>query len=136
MHIAELGFRTVALVKHHGDESTIEDTRRPLYRHMIMEELVGGPSMIRYHEDRLDLLVMTHEGYEGDEVCNVDHLPPGRYAVQDYEGPVAGLATARQKFMAEVAPLGPVGDLLQIHHMDDVDGVVEEQFQIFLGPQV
>src|SRR5688572_4686282 len=88
--IEPLKERHVAVVEHHGPVETIDQTRRPLYRHMIIHELVGGPSIIRFLDhpkgDRqVDALVMTHAGFEGDEVCRIAVLPKGPYAVADYE---------------------------------------------------
>ena len=129
--------RVVAAVPHRGPVETIDETRRPLYRHMILHELVGGPSIIRFLDQpqgdhQVDALVMTHVGFDGDEVCRLEHLPAGRYAVLDYEGPPSGLAAAR-RWVADWAHsqgLRPAGPILQVHHMDPIDGIVEEQIQL------
>lgn len=137
--IAELRERAVAVVEHRGPVESIDDTRRPLYRHMILHELVGGPSIIRWLDrpvgDReVDALVLTHAGFEGDEVCQVEHLPAGRYAVMDYEGHPEGLPKARQALLDWVRRhhLQPAGPVLQVHLMDPIDGIVEEQLQVLL----
>lgn len=130
--------RPVAVVAHHGPVDTIDATRRPLYRHMILNELVGGPSIIRFlpqprGDHHVDALVLTHLGFDGDEVCRVEHLPGGRYAVLDYEGPVEGLDAARKHLRSWAARHGGAqGPVLQVHHMDAIDGIVEEQLQIKL----
>jgi DNA gyrase inhibitor GyrI len=133
----DLKERAVAAVPHRGPVDTIDDTRRPLYRHMVLNELVGGPSIIRWLDrpagDRqVDALVTTHAGFEGDEVCQVEHLPPGRYAVLDYEGHPEGLPKARQALLDWVRRrhLQPAGPVLQVHLMDPIDGIVEEQLQV------
>lgn len=130
--------RVVCVVPHHGPPEDVDRTRRPLYRHMILHELVGGPSILRFWPDgRLDALVQTHAGFDGDEVCQVEALPAGRYAVLDYEGPEDGLPAARARVLAwarEQAPGGAAGrPVLQVHIMDPMDGVVEQQLQVPLG---
>ena len=133
----ELRERPVAVVEHVGPVESIDETRRPLYRHMVIHELVGGPSIVRFLDrpdgDRqVDALVMTHLGFDGDEVCQVEHLPAGRYAVLDYEGHPEGLAKARQALLDWVRRkrLQQAGPLLQVHLMDPIDGIVEEQLQV------
>ena len=140
VRIEHLPERTVAVVAHKGPVERIDDTRRPLYRHMIIHELVGGPSIIRFLDhpngDReIDALVTTHVGFEGDDVVTVEHLPAGRYAVLHYEGPQPGLAAARDRLRAWVKSNGhrAAGPLLQVHHMDAIEGIVEEQLQVYLG---
>ena len=129
--------RPVAVVPHHGPAETIDLTRRPLYRHMIIHELVGGPSIIRFldpprGEHQVDALVLTHVGFDGDEVCRIETLPGGRYAVLDYEGRPEGLAAARARLAAWVRGKGlqAGGPILQVHLMDPIDGIVEEQLQV------
>jgi len=129
--------RTVAVVAHHGPVERIDDTRRPLYRHMIQHELVGGPSLLRFLDAPadgrvVDALVQTHTGFDGDDVVRVEHLPAGQYAVLDYEGPASGLPAARERLRAWARTQGlrVHGPLLQVHHMDDIEGIVEEQLQI------
>lgn len=138
--IVELRERPVAVVRHRGPVETIDETRRPLYRHMVVNELVGGPSILRFldrpedgHE--VDALVLTHAGFEGDEVCRIEHLPAGRYAVLDYEGRPDGLAAARAQLRSWVKTRGlrATGPLLQVHLMDPIDGIVEEQLQLPLA---
>lgn len=138
--IETLRERVVAAVAHHGPVETIDDTRRPLYRHMVIHELVGGPSIIRFldrpHGERqVDALVMTHVGFDGDEVCRLEHLHAGKYAVLDYEGRPEGLAAARTQVLDWVKRKGlkPAGPILQVHHMDPIDGIVEEQIQVPLA---
>jgi effector-binding domain-containing protein len=138
--IVELPERPVAVVRHPGPVETIDETRRPLYRHMILHELVGGPSIIRFTDPAapdagVDALVLTHLGFEGDEVCRVEHLPAGRYAVLDYEGPPVGLPAARLRLLSWIQDqaLRPAGPLLQVHLMDPIDGIVEEQLQVPLA---
>lgn len=136
--IASLKERPVTVVAHHGPVERIDETRRPLYRHMILNELVGGPSIIRFldhpqGDHHVDALVMTHLGFDGDDVCDIEVLPAGRYAVLDYQGPVDGLDAARRRLKAWVAKHGGAGGpLLQVHHMDPIDGEVEEQLQMLL----
>ena len=138
--IETLRERVVAAVPHHGPVETIDETRRPLYRHMIIHELVGGPSIIRFldrpqGDHQVDALVMTHIGFDGDEVCRLEHLPAGRYAVLDYEGHPEGLAAARGKLLDWVRRKGlqAAGPILQVHLMDPIDGIVEEQVQVPLA---
>lgn len=138
--IAELPPRTVAVVEHSGPAEAIDETRRPLYRHMVLHELVGGPSILRWLDPPVgarvvDALVVTHAGFEGDEVVRVEHLPGGRHAVLDYEGDPAGLPRARQHLVDWLARkrLRAAGAVLQVHLMDPIDGIVEEQLQVRLG---
>ena len=107
---------------------------------MVQNELVGGPSIIRFLEPargarQVDALVLTHLGFDGDEVARIEHLPGGRHAVLDYEGPESGLATARGALLAWVRGKGlhRAGPVLQVHHMDAIDGIVEEQLQVLLS---
>ncbi len=137
--IVSLRERPVTVVAHHGPVEAIDDTRRPLYRHMVLNELVGGPSIIRFldhpeGDHEVDALVMTHLGFDGDDVCDIEVLPAGRYAVLDYHGPVAGLEAARRRLKAWAAKNGgAAGPVLQVHHMDPIDGDVEEQLQVLLA---
>jgi hypothetical protein len=137
VRVETLPARAVAVVAGIPRESDVEAVRRPLYQHMILHELIGGPSILRFHSPSgpLDALVVTYAGYDGDEMARVEVLPAGRYAVADYEGPVSGLPRARQEFLAALgaARLRPKGLLLQVHHMDEVDGATEQQFQSWLG---
>ena len=137
--VVELRERHVAVVPHHGPVERIDDTRRPLYRHMIIHELVGGPSIIRFldhprGDHHVDALVLTHLGFEGDEVCKVEVLPAGRYAVVDYHGPPEGLETARRSLKAWAQRHGgAAGPILQVHLMDPIEGMVEEELQVKLS---
>lgn len=137
--VVTLRERPVAVVPHRGPPETIDETRRPLYRHMIIHELVGGPSIIRFldhpsGDHQVDALVLTHLGFEGDDVCSIEVLPAGRHAVLDYEGPPEGLSEARRHLLAWAQSQGPVaGPVLQVHHMDPIDGIVEEQLQVLLA---
>jgi DNA gyrase inhibitor GyrI len=132
----ELRERWVCVVEHRGPEATVDETRRPLYRHMIIHELVGGPSILRFLDqprgDRaIDALVVTHAGFDGDEVCRIERIPSGPYAVLDYEGPVEGLPAARERLLAWAKGRGgAAGPLLQVHIMDPMDGVVEQELQV------
>jgi effector-binding domain-containing protein len=107
---------------------------------MVQNELVGGPSIIRFldppkGDHQVDALVLTHLGFDGDEVCKLETLPAGRYAVLDYEGHPEGLVAARARLLdwcrrKKLRTLGPV---LQVHLMDPIDGIVEEQLQVPLA---
>lgn len=136
--IVTLRERPVAVVAHHGPVETIDNTRRPLYRHMILHELVGGPSIIRFldhprGDHQVDALVLTHVGFDGDDVCQLESLPAGRYAVLDYEGVPEGLEAARARLAAWADRHGGrAGPVLQVHLMDAIDGIVEEQLQVAL----
>ncbi|HEX2066653.1 MAG TPA: GyrI-like domain-containing protein [Candidatus Thermoplasmatota archaeon] len=137
--IEALRERWVCVVPHRGPAATVDETRRPLYRHMVQHELVGGPSILRFLDPprdgrTVDALVVTHTGFEGDAVCRVERLPAGDYAVLDYEGPEEGLAAARQRLLEWARSRGgAAGPLLQVHLMDPLDGVVEQQLQVPLG---
>jgi len=139
VRLAQLKERPVCVVPHVGPVETIDDTRRPLYRHMVMNELVGGPSIVRFlelpeGEHVVDALVVTHLGFDGDEVCRIEHLPAGTYAVADYEGPPEGLEGARQRMREWLAAHNkPRSSILQVHLMDPIDGIVEEQLQVRLA---
>jgi hypothetical protein len=132
--------RWVCVVEHAGPLATVDQTRRPLYRHMILHELVGGPSILRFLDPpcasrAVDALVVTHAGFDGDEACRVERLSPGRYALLDYEGPEEGLPAARAHLLAWAQRHGgAAGPLLQVHLMDALDGVTEQQLQVPLQP--
>jgi hypothetical protein len=133
--IEPLRERWVCVVEHHGPEATVDQTRRPLYRHMIIHELVGGPSILRFLDPpragrAIDALVVTHAGFDGDEVCRIERLPAGPYAILDYEGPEDGLPAARERLRAWAHRHGAAGPLLQVHIMDPLDGVTEQQLQV------
>lgn len=127
--------RRFAVRRHDGDLDTIESTRRPLYQHMIMHELVGGPPVLRFDGDAIDVLVGSTCGFDGNAEVGVEVLPPGPYAVLDYEGPEAGLETAKQELQDWMAAQGheAAGPLLQIHLMDPIDGDIEQQLQVPLA---
>lgn len=135
--VAELKERWVCVVAHYGDPARIDETRRPLYRHMILQELVGGPSILRWLDppvgDRVvDALVQTHAGFDGDEMCSIERIPAGRFVLLDYEGPEADLAEARKHLRDWTLRhrLEPAGPLLQVHLMDAIDGITEQQLQL------
>jgi len=138
--IEPLRERWVCVVEHRGPVATVDATRRPLYRHMIIHELVGGPSILRFLDhptaDRVvDALVVTHTGFEGDEVCRIERLPGGPHAVLDYEGPEEGLPKVRAQIHEWARRHGKVaGPLLQVHIMDPMDGIIEQQLQVPLDP--
>lgn len=116
-------------------------TRRPLYRHMILHELVGGPSILRFLDppdgDRIvDALVVAQTGFAGDEEAEVEHLAAGTYGVAFYEGPVAGLDAARREFESWARTHNAVGPVLQVHLMDPMDGTTEQEFQVLLSPSL
>ncbi len=141
VRIVRLPERHVAVVEHRGPAETVDRTRRPLYQHMVLHELVGGPAILRWLDrsgsDRVvDALVMTHAGFDGDDVCRVETLPAGEYAVLDYEGPASGLAAARERLKAWVAAhhRSAAGAVLQVHLMDPVEGALEAQLQVSLRP--
>lgn len=127
----------MAVVRHEGPAETVDATRRPVYQHMVVHELVGGPSILRWLDPPqgrrvVDALVVTHAGFDGDAVCRLEVLPAGEYAVADYEGPAEGLAPARAEVAAWVRLQGrrAAGPLLQVHLMDEMEGIVEQQLQV------
>lgn len=133
--IERLPPRLVVVAAHPGDLDSIDRTRRPLYQHLIMHEAVGGPSMIRFREGgghRYDVLVAAAPGYGGTRDFPVEELPGGPYAVADYEGDPDGVEQAREAFLAWLHGAGhaPAGPLVQVHLMDPVDGITEQQFQV------
>jgi DNA gyrase inhibitor GyrI len=134
--IETLRERWVCVVEHAGPLAEVDRTRRPLYRHMVVNELVGGPSILRFLDPPragrvVDALVVTHMGFDGDAVCRIERLPAGPYAVLDYEGPEEGLPAARERLKAWANRNGgAAGPLLQVHIMDPLDGVTEQQLQV------
>lgn len=138
VRIETLEARRVASERHHGDPDAIEETRRPMYQRMIMEELVAGPSVLRFRggadgPDGIDVLIGCAAGFHGDEHLDVEVLPEGRYAVVDYEGPPSGLRDARRRLMDWAEAEGHEPDeLLQVHVMDELEGETEQQFQVHL----
>ena len=139
--LAELKERVVCVVPHHGDPHRIDDTRRPLYRHMIQHELVGGPSIVRWLDKPekghvVDALVQTYIDFEGDEVCTVERLSAGLHAVLDFEGNEAELEASRHalRLWVDGQGLRPAGSLLQVHLMDAIDGITEQELQLPVVP--
>lgn len=131
--IEELPERRVAVKHHRGTFEDLDNTRRPLYQQLIQYEAVGGPSMVRVHDDgSLDVLVQAAPGFEGEDDVGLEHLPGGPYAVLDYEGPAAGLEAARRRLRewAQAQGHDPAGPLLQVHLMDPIDDLLEQQFQL------
>ncbi|MGB0653131.1 MAG: GyrI-like domain-containing protein [Thermoplasmatota archaeon] len=143
--LEELPERRFAVRRHVGPFATIEETRRPLYQHLIMHELVGGPPVVRWLDEPegervLDVLVGATCGFDGDDVVRVEIQPEGLFAVAHYEGPPSGLPAARDELSAWVAAEGlePTGPLLQVHLMDEIDGEIEQELQLPVrrkGPQ-
>lgn len=132
--------RRCCVRRHEGGIATVDDTRRPMYQHMISNELVGGASMIRFDDGLqddadVDVLIGATCGFDGDEVVTVDELPAGDYAVMDYEGPMDGVEAARQAFRTALDADGyqTVGRFVQVHLMDELDGETEQQFQVRLA---
>lgn len=138
IRVETLPERPVAVARHDGPLATIDETRRPLYQHLIMNELVAGPPMIRFPEgwqedgDPVDVLVGTTAGFHGDETATVAYVAQGEYALLDYEGPEEGLPAARQELRDWVTRQGrrPGGPMLQVHIMDPIDGETEQQLQL------
>lgn len=135
--VRRLPERRFAVRSHRGDASSVEDTRRPMYQHMIMHELVGGPPVLRFlarseGDHALDVLVGATCGFDGDDEVRVEVLPEGDYAVLDYEGPEDGLPSARERLLewVEAQGLRATGDVLQVHLMDTIDGVAEQELQV------
>jgi hypothetical protein len=125
--------RRFGVREHHGGVDTIDDTRRPVYQHMIMHELVAGPSILRFRDDAIDVMVGCAAGFTGMDDLTLYVEPAGRYALLDYEGPEKGLAGAHERLRRWVASEGAIaeGALLQVHMMDPMDdGMVEQQLQI------
>lgn len=128
--------RRFAVAHHAGPPETVEKTRRPLYQHLILHELVGGPPVLRFRDDAtVDVLVGTVGGFRGDGVATVEVVPGGRYAVEEYAGPLDGLPAARQDLLDWCRSKGitPAGPLLQVHLMDEIDGETEQRIEIPLA---
>lgn len=130
--LVELPERRFAVREHPGDLGTIDDTRRPVYQHMIMHELVAGPSVLRFRDDGIDVMVGSAAGFAGTDDLDLHVAPAGTYAILDYEGPEDGLLDAHNQLRRWVADQGLVatGHLLQVHMMDALDGDIEQQLQI------
>ena len=133
--IQELPERRFAVRRHDGDVATVDETRRPLYQHMITHELVGGPPVLRFDEDNIDVLVGATCGFDGDDEVTIEVLPAAKYAVEDFEGPPGDLPAARQALLDWVAAEGltPAGPVLQVHLMDEIDGETEQELQVALA---
>lgn len=132
--------RRCCVARHKGGVATVDETRRPMYQHMISNELVGGASMLRFDEGLaddagLDVLIGATCGFDGDDVVSVDEVPAGDYAVMDYVGPMAGVEEARARFREALDADGyrTVGRFVQVHLMDELDGETEQQFQVRLA---
>ncbi len=130
--IQELPERRFAVRAHDGPLETVDSTRRPVYQHMIMNELVAGPSVLRFREDGLDVMVGCAAGFEGMEGLAMEIVPAGPFAIMDYEGPEAGVLDAHEQLRQWVASEGhaATGPLLQVHMMDPLDGHIEQQLQL------
>lgn len=133
--------RRCCVSRHIGGLATIDETRRPMYQHMISNELVGGASMVRFQEDLsdgadVDVLIGATCDFDGDDVVTVDVLPAGDYATMDYDGPESGVEAARHAFQQALEADGyeTVGRFVQVHMMDAIDGETEQQFQVRLAP--
>lgn len=134
--IESLPERRFAARPHPGTEMDVDDTRRPMYQFMIMNELVAGPSVLRFNDDGIDVLIGCAAGFAGNDDASLEVVPAGRFAVMDYEGAVSGLPEARDALRAWVAAEGhvPSGPLLQVHMMDPLDDdSVEQQLQLPLA---
>lgn len=133
--------RRFAVRRHPAGVDTVEETRKPLYQHMIMGELVGGPPVLRFDlEDMdaahgVDVLVGATCGFDGDDMVSVEVFPEAEYAVMDFEGPVTELPEARRTLLAWAKQQGrDLGErILQVHMMDEMDGEIEQQLQIRLA---
>lgn len=132
--------RRFALKRHNGAVASVEETRKPLYQHMIMGELVGGPPVLRFDMDDLDgergvdVLVGATCGFDGDDEVTVELFPDADYAVMDFEGPARDLPAARRALIDWAKQQGrDLGErVLQVHMMDEIDGETEQQLQIRL----
>lgn len=124
--------RRFAVRRHNGGLDSIEETRRPLYQHMIMHELVGGPPVLRFDGEGIDVMVGATCGFDGDEGVSIEVLPAGTYAVVDFEGPESELEAARGALLAWASKAAStVGEtVLQVHMMDPIDGETEQQLQV------
>lgn len=103
-----------------------------MYQHMIMHELVAGPSVLRFRPDGVDVMVGCAAGFMGEADLVLEMVPAGRFAVLDYEGPEDGLEAARRELVDWVQGHGRTltGPMLQVHMMDPLDGDVEQQLQL------
>lgn len=141
--IEHLPQRRFCVRRHIGPPEAVDSTRRAMYQHMISHELVGGPSALRHVEDgqrteplhSLDVLIGATCSFEGDDVVRVEVVPEGDYAVMEYEGPEEGVPAAIGRLRQWVADSHrePAGPVLQVHLMDPIDGVVEQELQVRLA---
>lgn len=142
VRVEHLPERRFCVRRHIGPPASVDNTRRAMYQHMISHELVGGPSALRHVEDghrteplhSLDVLIGATCNFEGDDVVRVEVLPEGPHAVLEYEGPEEGVAEAIGCLRRWVADSGrrAAGPVLQVHIMDAVDGVLEQELQVLL----
>ncbi len=140
--IESLPERRFCVRRHFGPTEAVDDTRRPMYQHMISNELVGGPSILRHIEEAtapdhtLDVLIGATCNFDGDSEVRVEVLQEGDYAVLDFEGPESDIEGAMDHLRAWVAASNrePAGPILQVHLMDAMDGILEQQFQVALEP--
>lgn len=135
MNVEHFEERRVCVARHDGPMETVDETRRPMYQHMISNELVGGASMLRFDGEGMDVLIGATCDFNGDDNVSVELLPAGNYACEHYEGPADGIPGARDAFLDNVRAAGhePVGRILQVHLMDEIDGELEQEFQVRLA---
>lgn len=129
----DLPERRFAVRPHPGDEADVDATRRPVYQHMIMHELVAGPSVLRFGDEGIDVMVGCAAGFDGMEDLALEVVPAGRFAILDYEGPPNGLPDARRELVqwADSQGVEATGPVLQVHMMDPLDDdTVEQQLQL------
>lgn len=144
VEVRELPARRFAVRRHDGTVADVDATRRPLYQHLILNELVGGPPVLRFPADHdaegpgkgddgtgLDVLVGTVGGFDGDGEVTVETVPAGWFAVLHYEGPEDTLPDARRALRAWAAEQGHAPDrpVYQVHLMDPIDGEAEQELQ-------
>ncbi len=144
VEVRELPARRFAVRRHAGPEADVDATRRPLYQHLILNELVGGPPVLRFPGQQdsagsaLDVLVGTVGGFDGDDEVTVEKVPAGWFAVVHFEGPEDALPEARQTLRAWAADRGHDADrpMYQVHLMDPIDGEAEQELQYPLSDPV
>lgn len=131
--VQELPARRFAVRRHHGDESQVDETRRPLYQHLILHELVGGPPVQRFpaSDDTIDVLVGTVGGFDGDDQVTVEVVPAGWFATVHFEGPEDDLPAARASLRdwARLQGHDPGRPVYQVHLMDPIDEEAEQELQ-------
>ncbi len=143
-HVVRLPERRFCVRRHLGPAALVDHTRRAMYQHMISHELVGGPSALRLlgpdertePEHTYDVLIGATCNFDGDDVVRVEVLPEGDYAVLDYEGPEDGVDAAVERLRAwvDASDRDAAGAPIQVHIMDAIDGVLEQQLQVPLAP--